>query len=218
MAEWLNQTFYNFDRQFFLIMNGWQKGLGSFLTPFFKFVSFFGEGGIFLICLSLFLMLFSSSRKVGMSMLVSIGVGALFTNVILKNAVVRIRPFYEREEYFSFWVQAGKSTVSEFSFPSGHTTVATTSMTALFLCTNKKKSWCAYIFVILTALARTYLIVHYLTDVIAGLVVGLISGWIGTFIAKKIYSKIDAIKHKKWAQIFIEFDLYQWLKSKKVKE
>lgn len=214
MAEWLNSTFYNFDRQFFLIMNGWQKGLGSFLTPFFKFVSFFGEGGIFLICLSLFLMLFSSSRKAGMSMLLAIGVGALFTNVILKNAVARIRPFYETQEYFSFWVQAGKSTVSEFSFPSGHTTVATTSMTALFLCTNKKKSWPVFIFVLLTAIARTYLIVHYLTDVIAGLIVGLISGVIGTLLGKLIYSKIDSVKDKRWAQIFIEFDLIQKLKKK----
>ena len=214
MAEWLNSTFYNFDRQFFLIMNGWQKGLGSFLTPFFKFVSFFGEGGIFLICLSLLLMLFSGSRKTGMSMLLAIGVGALFTNVILKNAVARIRPFYQTQEYFSFWVQAGKSTVSEFSFPSGHTTVATTSMTALFLCTNKKKSWPVFIFVLLTAFARTYLIVHYLTDVIAGLIVGLISGWIGTLLGKLIYSKIDSVKDKKWAQIFIEFNIIEKLKKK----
>ncbi len=215
MASWLNNTFYNFDRQIFVAMNGLEKIAGEFLTPFFKFVSFFGEGGICLIILSAILILFKATRKTGVSMLLAIGVGALFTNVIIKNAVARIRPFNADLEYFAFWKSAGATTVSEYSFPSGHTTVAMTSMTALFLSTNKKKSWTAYIFVLLTAFSRVYLIVHYFTDIIGGLIVGGISGVIGYYLAKLIFNKIKKHQNKKACEFILESDIRNLFKKNK---
>ncbi len=212
MAGWLNSTFYNFDRQIFVAMNGLEKIAGEFLTPFFKFVSFFGEGGICLIILSVILMLFKGSRKAGASMLLAIGVGALFTNVIIKNAVARVRPFNADLEFFAFWKEAGATSVSEYSFPSGHTTVAMTSMTALFLSFNKKKSWTAYIFVFLTAFSRVYLIVHYFTDIIGGLIVGAISGVIGYYLAKLIFSKFEKHQDKKACKFILESDIRNLLK------
>ncbi len=217
MANWLDSTFYNFDTQFFVFLNGLEKVAGGFLTPFFKFVSFFGEGGLFLIILSIFLMLFSKTRKTGLSMLLAIGVGALFTNVILKNAVARIRPFYQDELYASFWQSAGATMVKEYSFPSGHTTVAMTSMTALFLSSNnKKKSWTAFIFVVLTALSRTYLIVHYLTDVLAGIIVGGIAGIIGYFLCKYFYSLFNKYSKNKFCAFMLNADIKNLIKKDKV--
>ena len=87
MSNWLNSTFYNFDRQAFIAMNSLDKVAGEFLSPFLKFVSFFGEGGICLIILSIALMLFKNTRKAGASMLLAIGVGALFTNVVINLAL-----------------------------------------------------------------------------------------------------------------------------------
>ncbi len=211
MADWLNNTFYNFDRQIFVAMNGLQKTAGEFLTPFFKFVSFFGEGGICLIILSVILLLFRGTRRTGASMLLAIGVGALFTNVIIKNAVARVRPFYADLEFFAFWESAGATSVSEYSFPSGHTTVAMTSMTALFLSTNKKKSWLSYIFVVLTAFSRVYLIVHYFTDIIGGLIIGGISGVIGYYLAKLIFSKFEKHKDKRTCEFILESDIMNLL-------
>lgn len=213
MANWLNETFFNFDRQFFIIMNEWQNGLGKILTPFFKFVSFFGESGIFLIVLSLILLLFKNSRKVGLAMLLSIAIGGLFTNLIIKNAVARVRPFFSNELYLSFWKEAGSTSVSEFSFPSGHTTVAMTSMTALFLSTNKKKSWLAYIFVVLTGLSRTYLIVHYLTDVLAGLIVGGVAGVLGNFLCKYLFGVLERNKQRKFCNFVLNADVRKSIKK-----
>ena len=207
MSNWLNSTFYNFDRQAFIAMNSLDKVAGEFLSPFLKFVSFFGEGGICLIILSIALMLFKNTRKAGASMLLAIGVGALFTNVVIKLVVARPRPFYADNLYLEFWKQAGATEVSEYSFPSGHTTVAMTSMTALFLSFNKKKSWTAFIFVLLTAFSRLFLIVHYLTDIIGGLIVGGISGLIGYYLAKVIFNAFEKNKDKKGCAFILESDI-----------
>ena len=215
MSNWLNNTFYNLDGQIFVAMNGLEKIAGSFFTPFLKFISFFGEGGICLIILSLILMLFKNTRKAGVSMLLAIGVGALFTNVIIKNAVARIRPFYENVTYLEFWKEAGATKVSEYSFPSGHTTVAMTSMTALFLSFNKKKSWMAYIFVLLTAFSRIYLIVHYFTDIIGGLIVGGVSGIIGYYLAKLIFNKFEKHHDKKGCKFILESEITNLFKKDK---
>lgn len=215
MANWLNQAFFSFDKGAFIVMNNLQKVAGGFFSPFCEFISFFGDGGIFLIILSLVLMLFRKSRKVGVSMLLAIGVGALFTNVILKNVVARERPFNASPLYHAFWLDAGASSVSEFSFPSGHTTVVMTSMTALFLSTNKKKSWTAYLFVLLTGFARVYLIVHYLTDVLAGLLIGFASGIIGYYLGKAIFNCFEKHSEKKACYFLLNADLMNLIKKKK---
>ena len=56
-------------------------------------------------------------------------------------------------------------------------------MTALFLVGNKKISWTAFIFAILMAVARIYLVVHFASDVLAGILVGIPSGILGAFLA-----------------------------------
>ncbi len=216
MANWLDSTFYNFDKAFLVFMSKLEGLAGGFLTPLFKFVSFFGEGGIFLIILSVFLMLFNRTRKMGMAMLLAIGIGALFTNVIIKNSVQRTRPFYADSLYTSFWKNAGATMVGEYSFPSGHATVTMTSMTALFLSSrNKKKSWAVFIFVMLTCMSRTYLIVHYLTDVIAGVVVGTVAGTIGYYLSKYFYSLFNKYNQKKFCQFCLNADIKNLFKKNK---
>ena len=109
-------------------------------------------------------------------MLLAIGVGALFTNVIIKNAVARPRPFYENVTYLEFWKEAGATKVSEYSFPSGHTTSIMAFATALFIMCNKKWSWVGFVGTILMGVSRIYLIAHYTTDVIGGIIVGGVAG------------------------------------------
>ena len=206
MAGWLNRAFYNFDSSILSTMHSLAKNAGGFFTPFLKFVSLLGEGGIFFIILSVCLMLFSKTRKVGFSMLLAVGVGALFTNVIIKNAVARQRP-YTVEEFKGFWQFVLGKEQSEFSFPSGHTTVTMTSMTALFLSCNKKWSWVGFIGVLLMGFSRVYLIVHYPSDIIGGVIVGGISGTIAFFIARCLFKVIESHPENKFCKFVLNASL-----------
>ncbi len=195
MSDWLNLTFNAFDGAVFDFMNGLALCGKDFFNPFFEVVSLFGKGGIFFILLSIILMLFKKTRFGGFTILLSIGIGALFTNVIIKNAVARPRP-YTVNEYKEYWGLAGKCVESEFSFPSGHTTVTMASMTALFLTFNKKYSWAVFSLVFLMGFARVYLIQHYLTDVIGGIAVGGGASVIAYFISKRVFKIINLHENK----------------------
>lgn len=216
MANWLNKAFYGFDNSILNAMHGLAKSAGGFFTPFLKAVSVLGEGGIFFIILSVCLMLFSRTRRVGFTMLLAVGVGALFTNVIIKNAVARQRP-YTVDEYRGFWQFVLNKEQSEFSFPSGHTTVTMTSMTALFLSCNKKWSWTGFFAVLLMGFSRIYLIVHYPSDVLGGIIVGGISGTIAYFVSRSIFNLINSHSENKFCQFVLSADLKN-LFSKNKKE
>ncbi|MBQ8426417.1 MAG: phosphatase PAP2 family protein [Clostridia bacterium] len=213
MAEWLNNTFFAFDGAVFNLMHSLAKSAGGFFTPFFKVVSFFGEGGVFFIIASLILLLFKNTRKLGLAVLLSLGIGALFTNVIIKNAVARPRPFNANQEYREFWLFVSGKEQGEFSFPSGHTNATMASMTALFICCRKKWSWLGFIFTLLMGLSRIYLVLHYTTDVIAGIIVGGISGVIGYFLVRFIYNLFDKHKDKRFCSFFLNADITKIFKK-----
>lgn len=206
LSNWLNSTFNNFDSAFFNFTHALNVNAGGFFTPFFKFITFFGNGGWLFIALGVILMLFKKTRRYGLCMLIALGIGALLTNIIIKKSVARPRPF-TTEQFKPFWIKAGSTKVSEYSFPSGHTTSAMAAMTALFLCLNKKWSWLFFILALIMGLSRIYLVVHYATDVIGGLIVGGISAVIGYFVVKYIYKYINKNLDKPFCKFIINADI-----------
>lgn len=209
MAIWLNTWFYPLDKAVFVAMSKINCG---FLNFFCKFFSLFGEKGIPLILASLVLMCFAKTRKMGFCMLFAIAVGALFTNIILKEAVARPRPF-TKDEFNPMWISAGSVEEGEFSFPSGHTTATTAFVFALFLSWENKWSFCALPFALLMGFCRVYLIVHYTTDVIAGMIVGITAGLISFYATKYLFALIEKYKDKKLFKFALEFDVMNFLKK-----
>ena len=186
-ALWLNTTFAAFDQSVTLLVHQLYTMAGGFFTPFFEFISLLGKGGIFLVLLSLALMLYRPTRRFGTAMLLGVAIGALFTNVWLKVVIARPRPYADESSiFYQLWLLVGQNVESDKSFPSGHTTAAFSTMTALFLMGNKKYSWTAFIFAFLMGLARIYLVVHFPSDVLGGIIVGVIAGCLGALIASKL--------------------------------
>ena len=192
-AIWINNTFAAFDQSMAVLVHKLYDIGGGFFTPFFEIISELGHGGIPLIILSLIMMLFSRTRRYGTAMLFGLAIGALITNCCLKILIARARPyseetkaFFNTDLYQKLWMTVGQNVESDKSFPSGHTTAAFASMTALFLTGNKKYSWAAFIFAFLMAVARIYLVVHFASDVLAGVAVGVLAGILGTLLAGRI--------------------------------
>ena len=214
VAEWLNTTFNGFDHAILSVLHEFALLTNGNLNWLFKFISLIAEKGLFLILLSIFLMLFKKTRKFGICMFGAIGAGAILTNFILKDMVARPRPYMSGIlEYKDWWQYAGMVTESDFSFPSGHTTAITAAMMSLvFMAKTKKKYWCI-VFIFLMGVSRNYLMVHYPTDVIGGMISGLVGATIAYFITLLIYKIIEKYKDVKLFNFIKNFDIINAMKK-----
>lgn len=183
---------------------------GAVMNIVANFITFFG-GSEFVIPMAvvgLVLSFFKKTRKFGMAVLFAVLVGTLLTNLVMKPLFARPRPYvyYADNPLFMSWYEfAGAHIESDKSFPSGHTTAAFEIGVALFLVLNKKYSWIFPVFSALVGLSRIYLMVHYVTDVLGGVLVGTFAGIMGYLIMTAI------MKNTKIA----EFDLAEKFKKKK---
>ena len=189
-AAWLNAVFYSFDESIMVAIHQLYLIAGKFFTPFMELVSFFGDGGIALILISVVLIVFKKTRRYGTAMLLGLAIGALFTNLWLKVVIARPRPYTNEGSVFQqIWMVMGQHMESDKSFPSGHTTAAFGAMVPLFILGNKKYSWLALVFGVLMGISRIYLAVHYPSDVIGGIIVGSVAGCAGAFISSVLPAK-----------------------------
>ena len=215
IANWLNTTFSGFDHFILNLLHNFATLTGGYLNWLFKLISLFGEKGAFLLVLAVFLMLFKKTRKVGICVFGAIGCGAIITNFILKDLVARPRPFMsEILEYKDWWKYAGSVLEDDFSFPSGHATAISASMMSIFFFTKGNKKYLCILFIVLMGLSRNYLMVHYPTDVIGGIISGTLSAIIAFYITKLIFYVLNK-NDNKFFDFIKNFDIVDFIKSKK---
>jgi undecaprenyl-diphosphatase len=128
-----------------------------------------GDKYVLLILLTLFLMYDKKKRKFvvpyWMTFVISLVAVAAFKTLIARDRPDTIISLIEE---------------THFSFPSGHATIAFSSLPIVYKSFKQnKKFWLTY--VLLIAGSRIYLGVHYLSDVVAGALLGLL---IGMFVLK----------------------------------
>lgn len=165
------------------ILDQLQKTSNPILDKFWVAITHLGDGGILFILLSVFLMVFKRTRKVGVMCLLSILIGALLTNGLLKNLVQRSRPFTKTE--LELLIKKPK----DFSFPSGHTTAAFAFAFVMMKTKFKRMgvpiAYLSLFLAFLIAFSRLYLYVHYPSDILAGLVIAFIASHVAYDLVEK---------------------------------
>ena len=99
-----------------------------------------------LLVLALALMCFRKTRKMGVCVFGAVCCGALLTNLLIKDAVARPRPFEMTEQFRQWWEYVGAPAEDGYSFPSGHTTAAAAGAMALGLTSRRKGMWACLLF------------------------------------------------------------------------
>ena len=189
-AAWLNTTFANFDQSITTAVHRLYESCGSWMTSVMELVSLLGKGGIALIVLSLVLLVIRKTRRFGTAMLLGLAIGAVVVNLWLKVVIARPRPYADINGfYYPLWQMMGSHTESDYSFPSGHTNAAFACMVPAFLLGKKSWSWLCLLFAFLMGVSRIYLVVHYPSDVLGGLIMGTIAGLLGVLIMKHLPEK-----------------------------
>lgn len=201
LGSTIDSAFYSFDMWVFRFFGSMQC---SFLTFVAKIFTAFGDEAfvIPMVVVAVVMCFFKKTRKYGFSIIFAVIIGTLVTNVVVKPMFLRIRPYNTLQadaDYWAWYIGAGALSESDYSFPSGHTTAAFELATAMFFCfksDKKKGAWVFPVIALCTMGSRVYLMVHYATDVLAGMLIGFAAGAIGYLLAKLIIKtpidKIDA--------------------------
>lgn len=139
------------------------------LTVFYNIVtSFASSEAIIIITLALIFLLNTNHQRLFVIINTLISAGVI---ILSKNIFLRERPLI------------GSELLSSYSFPSGHSLIATTYYGFLIYLLRKSKCKEEYkvigttllsILIVLICLSRLILNVHYVTDVIGGVILGLI--------------------------------------------
>ena len=139
------------------------------LTPVMKVLSLMGDKGLFWIALTVVLLLFRKTRRVGIYCAASMILTFLVVNCAIKPLVARTRPY----DLFP-QIQILTHAEHDFSFPSGHSANSFAVAWILFRMTKKQYGVPALILAILIAFSRLYVGVHYPTDVLAGTAIAIV--------------------------------------------
>ena len=151
-------------------------------------ITYLGEKGIFWISIGVILLFFKKTRKCGLFMLISMMLGLIFGNGLLKNLVARQRPCWI-DNTINLLVANPK----DFSFPSGHT-LASFEAAITILLFDKRWGMAAVVTAFFIGISRLYLFVHFPTDVLAGAVLGSIIAVTVYHLGNKIEKKISEKK------------------------
>ena len=160
------------------IINFLQANASTGWITFFQFITTFGSYLGFFVA---FIIIFLKNKKLGITFAITFALASV-CNYFIKHIIKRDRPFVTYEYIENYGGEDG------FSMPSGHSMCAGLFATFLLyhLFTQTKKlslriSGAIFLslFTGLIAFSRMVLGVHYLTDIIFGIIVGIIFAIIG---------------------------------------
>lgn len=192
---------------------------GGFFTPFSKVLTFVGEKGVVFLLMALFLFLFPKTRKLGICLFGAIACCFLVSNLMLKEWIARPRPYLATDELLTWWRAAGSAAESGFSCPSGHVGAATAGVSAIWFFRKRggkyeKRLRLLFLWPVLMAFARCYLMAHYPSDCVLGFLVGWLSAFAAWYVTEVIYILLENHSTAKLPAFVLRSNLYLMAKSK----
>ncbi|MDO5816026.1 MAG: phosphatase PAP2 family protein [Eubacteriales bacterium] len=160
------------------------------LTPFWKVITFLGNGGWFWLVAAAVLLIPKKTRRTGIVALLSMTIGFLITNLLLKNIVARPRPFDTYTEIIPLITRP-----TDFSFPSGHTCASFACALVFFRMLPEKYGIPAVILAGMVAFSRLYLGVHYPGDVLGGFLVAVFASILAYYLVQTYREKTEKGKN-----------------------
>lgn len=171
------------------LMEWLQTHIGGAEISIISFFSMFGEELMLILILGF--VYWSYDKKLGKTMGMSAIMG-LAWNTMAKNIALRRRPYLDHENIKILRVVEPEADIYDiaaqgYSFPSGHSTNASTVFCSLAV--NIRKRWMTVVAVLiplLTGFSRFVVGAHYPTDVLAGWVLGVVSVLIVQALQKRV--------------------------------
>ncbi|MBE5775830.1 MAG: phosphatase PAP2 family protein [Clostridiales bacterium] len=173
------EAIFNIDAHILLWIQEYVRS--PILDPIMKGITHLGDGGAIWIALTVILLCVKRTRRAGIACAISMVIGLLVTNLVLKNWIARIRPY---EVIQGLTILIGKP--HDWSFPSGHTTNSFAAAWVMFTMLPQKFGVPALILAVLICFSRMYVGVHYPTDILGGIAVGCFAAWCACKAAKKL--------------------------------
>lgn len=162
----------------------------AFLDTPMRFFSAICDAGLIWIILGVVLICVKKTRKTGIMLGLSLIIGLILVNGIMKTAIGRIRP-YEMNTAFELLIKP----LSDKSFPSGHA-LASFESAAVLMKRDKRLGYPALALAFVISYSRIYLYVHYPSDIIAAAVLGVLIGLFSVYIINKLEIRIEKRRDK----------------------
>ncbi len=150
------------------------------------YITSLADHGIVPILVALALLCHKRTRRLGITTSAALLLGLIFGNLMLKPLIARIRP-YDLDPSIVLLIPPEH----DFSFPSGHTLASFETAFSVFLY-NKKVGGAALTLAALVTFSRLYLMVHYPSDVLVGLLLGCLFAYVGYVVTKRLYLYAEA--------------------------
>lgn len=150
---------------------------------FFDFImprlTVLGNGGIIWIVTALLMLFFKKTRLCGLTIATALILVLIFGNIVLKPLIARPRPFMS-DSSIALLIPPP----TDFSFPSGHTYSSVASAIILWRFDRRAGSL-AWVLASLIIFSRLYLMVHFVTDIIGGIVLGTLAAYTSIYLIDK---------------------------------